>query len=214
MLNKHKLQRIAIATSALMAFGTTQLIANAETLNITGTIQGPTCSLSTSTTGSEIKSFTLALPTVALSGAASAATSAAGTVFGSAATTTFSLTAAGGGSACNFAGGASGWDMSIVPSQPGFISTIGGSSTYLSNMIDGANGGTNAVVKLLGGVGTTGTNELALSDAGAYASGPTPFRALSTSSIALTAQFAQPVANTKPSSGTFSSTLTLGVNYR
>ena len=34
MLNKHKLQRIAIATSALMAFGTTQLVANAETLTL------------------------------------------------------------------------------------------------------------------------------------------------------------------------------------
>jgi len=45
MLNKHKLQRIAIATSALMAFGTTQLSANAETVTITGSITGPTCVL-------------------------------------------------------------------------------------------------------------------------------------------------------------------------
>ena len=210
MLNKHKLQRIAIATSALMAFGTTQLIANAETLTITGTVQGPTCSLNVG--GAEGQTFSMALPTVLLASAASAATNPAGTVFGTAQTTTFSLTS--GGSACNFAGGASGWDISIVPSKADFISTING-ATYLSNMIDGANGGTNAVVKLTGGV-TTATNDLTLTDAGPnyMSGGSTPFRALAASSIQLKAQFAQSGANTKPTSGNFSSTLTLGVSYK
>ena len=53
MLNKHKLQRIAIATSALMAFGTTQLSANAETVTITGSITGPTCVLGQSAGGGQ-----------------------------------------------------------------------------------------------------------------------------------------------------------------
>ena len=46
MLNTHKLLRIAITTSALVALCATQLIAHAETVSITGDIKGETCVLS------------------------------------------------------------------------------------------------------------------------------------------------------------------------
>lgn len=217
MLNKHKLQRIAIAASAFLAFGTTQLIANAETVTINGVIQGSTCGLSSDvgTGTTESKSFTLPLGTVALT--TPLATAAAGTTFGTIQKLEFKLVAPGGGSACTFTNGTAGWDMAIAPSKSGFITTIG-TSTFLSNMVDLASGGTNAVVRLTGGVGTTLTapsNEIALTEAGSFVSSSTaPFRAQAASAITLGAQFATPVANQKPSSGAYSSTLTVSVAYR
>ena len=217
MLNKHKLQRIAIATSAFLAFGTTQLIANAETVTITGAIQGSTCGLSSDvgTGTTESKTFTLPLGTVPLT--TPPATSAAGTTFGTIQKLEFKLVAPGGGSACTFTNGTAGWDMAIAPSKSGFITTIG-TSTFLSNMVSLADGGTNAVVRLTGGVGTTLTapsNEIALTEAGSFVSSQSaPFRAQAASAITLGAQFATPVANQKPSSGAYSSTLTVSVAYR
>jgi hypothetical protein len=220
MLNKHKLQRIAIATSALMAFGTTQLIANAETVTITGTIQGPTCVLSTSSGGGETKNFNIALPTVQLSAATSGP---AGTAFGTKSFVTFALTQ-NGTTPCSFGGNATGWDVAIAPAKSGFLKTIG-TSTFLSNMTSVADGGTNAVVKLTGGVApgaatvANATNEITLSDTGAevYVSSPTvanAFKALATSSIVLGAEFVNPTGGVKPNSGTYNSTLTVGVTYR
>ena len=212
MLNKHKLQRIAIATSALMAFGTTQLSANAETVTITGAIQGSTCSLSQTASGGETKSFTMGLGTVPLSTATSSPT--AGTTFGTQTNLSFSLVAPGGGSACSFTNGTSGWDMSIAPAKSGFITTING-STFLSNMVSLAEGGTDAVVRLLGGTTATPSNVITLTEAGSFVSSPTnPFQAKAASSITLGAIFAQPVANQKPNSGTFNSVLNLAIDYR
>ena len=145
MLNKHKLQRIAIATSALMAFGTTQLSANAETVTITGSITGPTCVLGQSAGGGAITNFTVGLGSVLLS---SAASGNAGTTFDTKKTLDFALTAAGGGVCPAFGTTATGWDIAIAPAKSGFLKTIG-SSTFLSNMIGVAEGGTNAVVKLM-----------------------------------------------------------------
>lgn len=216
MLNKHKLQRIAIATSALMAFGTTQLIANAETVTITGAIQGSTCGLSSDIGAgtTESKNFTLPLGTIPLSTATSGV---AGTTFGTVQKLEFKLVAPGGGGPCTFTNGTAGWDMAVAPAKSGFITTIG-SSTFLSNMISLADGGTNAVVKLTGGVGTTATapsNEIALTEAGSFvSSSSSPFRALAASSITLGAQFAQPVASQKPTSGSYRSDLTLAITYR
>ena len=213
MLNKHKLQRIAIATSALMAFGTTQLIANAETVTISGTIQGPTCVLSTSAGSGAVTNFTVALPTAQLSAATSGP---AGTTFGTKGTVNFALTAGGGG-VCSFGGNASGWDVAIAPAKSGFLKTIG-SSTFLSNMTSVVDGGTNAVVKLTGGV-TTASNDITLNDTGAevFVSAPNvsnAFKAQAASSIQLGVEFANPVSGLKPNSGTYNSTLTVGVTYR
>jgi hypothetical protein len=217
MLNKHKLQRIAIATSAFLAFGTTQLIANAETVTITGLIQGSTCGLSSDVGAgtTESKSFTLPLGTVALT--VPSATVAAGTTFGTIQRLEFKLVAPGGGSACTFTNGTAGWDMAIAPSKTGFITTIG-TSTFLSNMVGLADGGTNAVVRLTGGVGPSASapsNEIALTEVGSFVSSQSaPFRAQAASAITLGAQFANPVANQKPTSGSYSSTLTVSVAYR
>lgn len=212
MLNKHKLQRIAIATSALVAFGTTQLIANAETVTITGAIQGSTCSLSSSVGGGEIKSYTLGLGNVPLSTATSSPV--AGTTFGTQTNLSFSLVAPGGGGACSFTNGTAGWDLSIAPAKSGFISTING-STFLSNMVSLAEGGTDAVVRLFGGTTATPTNAITLTEAGSFVSSPTnPFQAKAASAITLGAIFAQPVANQKPNSGIFNSVLNLAIDYR
>jgi hypothetical protein len=212
MLNTHKLQRIAITTSALVALCTTQLIAHAETVSITGDIKGSTCSLSLTVGGVETQSFTLGLGNVPLSNATSSPT--AGTDFGSPVTLNFRLVAPGGGSACTFSNDTSGWDISIAPAKSGHITTING-STFLSNMVDVANGGTDAVVRLSGGIGGIAPNPITLTEAGSFVSNPNnPFRAQAASAITLAARFAQPVANQKPNSGIYSSTLTLAVTYR
>ena len=214
MLNKHKLQRIAIATSALMAFGTTQLSANAETVTIPGSITGPTCVLGQSAGGGAITNFTVGLGSVLLSTAASGT---AGTTFGGKKTLDFALTAAGGGVCPAFGTTATGWDIAIAPAKSGFLKTIG-SSTFLSNMIGVAEGGTNAVVKLTGGV-STASNDINLNDAGTdvFVSAPNTanaFKAAAASSIQLGVQFANPISGQRPNSGNYSSTLTVGVTYR
>ena len=61
MLNTHKLKRIAITTSALVALCATQLIAHAETVSITGDIQGETCVLQAFGDKGEIRSKNLTL---------------------------------------------------------------------------------------------------------------------------------------------------------
>ena len=216
MLNKHKLQRIAIATSALMAFGTTQLSANAETVTITGAITGPTCVLGQGSAGSgAVTNYTVALGNITLTSITANAT--AGTLIDAKKTLDFSLNAAGGGQCQAFGTAASGWDIAIAPAKSGFLKTIG-TGTFLGNMITAADGGTNAVVKLTGGV-TTATNDINLNDTGepVFISAPNTanaFRAQAGSSIQLGVQFAQPVANQKPNSGNYSSTLTVGVTYR
>ena len=216
MLNKHKLQRIAIATSALMAFGTTQLSANAETVTISGAITGPTCVLGQGTPGSgAITNYTVALNNVALS--TITANASAGTPFDIKKTLDFSLNAAGGGVCQAFGTSATGWDIAIAPAKSGFLKTIG-TGTFLGNMITAADGGTNAVVKLTGGV-TTASNDINLNDTGTdvFVSAPAlanAFKAQAGSSIQLGVQFAQPVANLKPNSGNYSSTLTVAVTYR
>jgi hypothetical protein len=219
MLNKHKLQRIAIATSALMAFGTTQLIANADTVTITGSITGPTCVLSTTVGGGETKNFTLPLSNVALSAITS---TTLGATVGTKQSVSFSLTQAGGGGNCPaFGTTASGWDIAIAPAKSGFLKTVG-TETVLGNMINVADGGTNAVVRLTGGVGTAvaqATNPITLSDTGegVFVSSPinaNTFKAQAGSSIVLGAEFINPVAGVKPNSGTYLSTLTVGVTYR
>jgi hypothetical protein len=219
MLNTHKLKRIAITTAALVALCATQLIAHAETVSITGDIQGETCVLSSLLDGKFVsKNFTLPLGTFDLT--LPSATAAAGDVFGTQKIFKFFLLDAASTKenfgVCNFSNGASGWDISIAPAKSGYITTING-ATFLSNMVSLADGGTNAVVKLTGGLTNPPLNAITLTEAGSYVSSPTePFLAISDfeSTIFLGVQFAQPVANQKPISGVYSSTLTFAVTYR
>ena len=212
MLNTHKLLRIAITSSALVALCATQLIAHAETVSITGNIQGETCVLRVFGDPGEIRSKNLPLPLGDFSLTTLSDTAAAGSVFGERRHLLFFL-ANQDGSFCTFRNGASGWDISIAPAKSGYITTING-ATFLSNMVSLADGGTNAVVKLSGNDGST-FNQISLTEAGSYVSSPSaPFKTPFDISISLFAQFAFPVANQKPTSGVYSSTLTFAVTYR
>ena len=217
MLNTHKLLRIAITTSALVALCATQLVAHAETVSITGDIQGETCALRVRDGKDNLPiagpNFTLPLGTFDLT--VPSDTAAAGTVFGTETILRFSLVSPGTTStSCNFSNGASRWDISIAPAKSGYITTING-ATFLSNMVSLADGGTNAVVKLTGGLTNPPLNAITFTEAGSYVSSPSaPFKSTFDMSISLFAQFAFPVANQKPTSGVYSSTLTFAVTYR
>jgi type 1 fimbria pilin len=205
--------RIAITTSALVALCATHLIAHAETVSITGDIQGETCVLESFVNGvaSLSKNITLPLEDVPLTTLSDKA--AAGSVFGKANFLNFNLVNQDG-SSCTSRNGASGWDISIAPAKTGYITTING-ATFLSNMVSLADGGTNAVVKLSGFENFDNFFQITLTEAGSYVSSPSdPFKTELNSSMSLFAQFAFPVANQKPTSGVYSSTLTLAVTYR
>ncbi len=122
MLNTHKLLRIAITTSALVALYATQQIAHAETVSITGNIQGETCVLLSILDGKFVsKNFTLPLGTFDLT--LPSATAAAGDVFGTQKIFKFFLVDAASTKenfgVCNFSNGVSGWDISIAPAKSG-----------------------------------------------------------------------------------------------
>lgn len=223
MLNKHKLQRIAIATSAFLAFGTTQLIANAETLNITGNITGPTCAVNISgagTGGGSTGTYTMNLGNITQS-ATTAQNTGETLVTSTPVVATFALTAPGATTVCVTAGAV--WDIAVAPTQAGFILTNAAASskkgeTYLRNMTTASQGGTDAAVVLKGGVATlTPTQTLALNEAGVFAginSTLPTFTTATASSISISAQFVHATPNQKPTSGTFSHLLSLGVTYR
>ena len=213
MLNTHKLKRIAITTSTLVALGATQLIAHAETVSITGDIKGETCVLKAFGDTGEIRSKNLTLPLGDFALTTLSDTAAAGSVFGTLKALNFILVNQDG-SFCTSQNGASGWDISIAPAKSGYITTING-ATFLSNMVSLADGGTNAVVKLSGFENLVNFFQITLTEAGSYVTSPSaPFKTTFDSSIALFAQFAFPVANQKPNSGVYSSTLTFAVTYR
>jgi hypothetical protein len=162
MLNTHKLKRIAITTSALVALCATQRIAHAETVSITGDIKGETCVLESFVNGvaSLSKNITLPLEDVPLTTLSDKA--AAGSVFGKANFLNFNLVNQDG-SSCTSRNGASGWDISIAPAKSGYITTING-ATFLSNMVSLADGGTNAVVKLEGFDSSVGFYQITLTE--------------------------------------------------
>ena len=223
MLNKHKLQRIAIATSALMAFGTTQLIANAETLTLNGSITGPTCAVGisgTNASGGTSGTYTLNLGNITQSATTALATGET-LVTSTPSVATFALTNPGTTTACTATGVV--WDISVAPTQAGFILTNNAATakkgeTYLKNMITAAQGGTDAAVVLKAGVATASpTTVLALNDAGVFAginSVLPTFTTSTASSISISAQFVHATNLQKPTSGSYNHTLNLGVTYR
>jgi NH3-dependent NAD+ synthetase len=94
-----------------------------------------------------------------------------------------------------------------------------GTTTFVKNSVSAASGGTDSVVVLKGGIGSTlaaATTTLALVGdagiAGTLISGGVLPTATSTSSIAISAQFARS-GTTAPSSGAFSATIPLLARY-
>ena len=223
MLNKHKLQRIAIATTALMAFGSTQLIANAETLTLSGSITGPTCAVGisgTGTGGGTTGTYTMNLGNITQSATTALATGET-LVTSTPTVATFTLTNPGTTTTCTSNGAV--WDISVAPTQTGYIltnqaATTKKGETYLKNMIGAAQGGTDAAVVLKAGVATASpTTVLALNDTGVFAginSTQPTFTTSTASSISISAQFVHGTNLQKPTSGTFNHSLNLGITYR
>ena len=218
MANLSKLQKVALAASTFLALISAQVNSNAQaadtaTLNISGQISSSTCNITISDPGGVgavgTKIINLGNITAPLGGAA-------GATFGTAVGAIFSVTAAGGTGGCTL-GGNGKWDLALglFSSQ---ISSIG-AVTYLKNSVTSANGGTDAIVQLKGGVGTTlaaATTTLVLTPdagiAGTLMSGLTTPTATAGSSIAMSAQFARGVTGI-PTGGAFSQTIPLIARY-
>ena len=224
MANFSKLQKVALAASTFLALISAQVSSNAQaadsaTLNISGQITGSTCNITISDPGG-VGAVGTKIINLGNMPASTAVTPSAGTPFGTAVGAIFSVTSAAGGStACSLVSPNTKWDLALglFSSQ---ITTISGKGTFLKNSITTANGGTDAIVQLKGGVGTaltSATNTLVLiPDAGiggTLMSGSlTTAGASSTQSIAISAQFAAAAAS-GPSAGAFSQTIPLIARY-
>jgi len=221
MANFPKLQKVALAASTFLALISAQVDSNAQaadtaTLNISGQISSSTCNITISdpggvgAVGTKIINLGNMTPTAA-------GTGNAGTTFGTAVGAIFSVTAAAGGSTACTLGGNGKWDLALglFSSQISSIGTV----TYLKNSVATANGGTDAIVQLKGGIGNTlasAVTPLALiPDAGisgTLMSGLSTPTATASSSIAISAQFARGTGTT-PSAGAFSQTIPLIARY-
>ena len=218
MANHYKLQKVAIAASTFLCLASIQLngiaqAADSATLNISGQITSTTCNISISDPGG-----TGAVGTKTLNlGSSSATTGAIGSAIGSPVGAIFSVVAVGGSTPCSFVLPNTKWDLALALSTSQ-ISSVNG-VTVLKNSISAASGGTDALVKLAGGVGTTlaaATNTLTLVGdqgiGGTLMSGGGLPTAASTSSIAISAQFVRSAA-AAPTGGAFSQTIPLLARY-
>jgi len=219
MANLSKLQKVALAASTFLTLISAQVNSNAQaadtaTLNISGQISSSTCNITISDPGGV---GAVGTKIINLGNIPAPASGTAGTTFGTAVGAIFSVTAAAGGTTACTTIGAGKWAMALG-SFSSQISSIG-TSTYLKNSVTTANGGTNAIVQLQGGVGTTladATKTLVLIPdagiAGTLMSGGLTATATSSQSIAISAQFARG-AGTTPSAGAFSQTIPLIARY-
>ncbi len=220
MANHFKLQRAALAASTFLALASVQIngiaqAADSATLNISGQITSTTCNVVISDPGGVGSTATKVLQ---LGNVSPPAASSAGSTFGTAVAAIFTVSStAGNTTPCTFQGGATKWDLalSLTSAQ---ISSIG-TGTFLRNSLSAASGGTDAVVQLKGGVGTTAaaatTTLNLLGDlgvAGTLMSGQASPVAASTSGIAITAQFARS-GTAVPTGGAFSATIPLIARY-
>ena len=220
MANFSKLQKVALAASTFLALISAQVSSNAQaadsaTLNISGQITGSTCNITIKDEGGV---GAVGTKIINLGNIAAPSASTAGTTFGTTVGAIFSVTSAAGGStACSLVSPNTKWDLALglFSSQ---ITTLG-AATYLKNSVTTANGGTDSIVQLKGGVGTTltsATNTLVLiPDAGiggTLMSGQLTSAATSSQSIAITATFARG-GTTQPTSGAFSQTIPLIARY-
>ena len=223
MAKHSKLQKTALAASTFLALASVHFNGNAQadsaTVTITGSIAATTCNIvATDANGSGGDSTrTILLGSVPPASDASAP----GTLMGTAIATVFQArSATGNGTACTFGGTNTKWDLalSLVDAQ---ITP----NNLLANSVASTAGGTNAGVRLKGGVGNTAA--AAVTAAGAataltLTNGSTvlggnaaTFTALSGSSIALTAQFAKnTAAGTAVSAGGYQQTIVLQARYQ
>ena len=223
MAKHSKLQKTALAASTFLALASVHFNGNAQadsaTVTITGSIAATTCNIvATDANGAGGDSTrTMLLGSVQPADASTAP----GTLMGTAIATVFQArSATGNGTACTFGGTNTKWDLalSLVDAQ---ITP----NNLLANSVASTAGGTNAGVQLKGGVGNTAA--LAVTAAGAatalsLTTGSTvlggnaaTFTALAGSSIALTAQFAKNTATgTAVSAGGYQQTIVLQARYQ
>ena len=223
MAKHSKLQKTALAASTFLALASVHFNGNAQadsaTVTITGSIAATTCNIvATDANGAGGDSTrTMLLGSVQPADASTAP----GTLMGTAIATVFQArSATGNGTACTFGGTNTKWDLalSLVDAQ---ITP----NNLLANSVASTAGGTNAGVRLKGGVGNTAA--AAVTAAGAataltLTTGSTvlggnaaTFTALAGSSIALTAQFAKNTATgTAVTSGGYQQTIVLQARYQ
>ena len=223
MAKHSKLQKTALAASTFLALASVHFNGNAQadsaTVNITGSISNTTCNIvATDANGAGGDSTrTIQLGSVPSVGDSSPP----GTTMGTAIATVFQArSATGDGTACSFGSGTTKWDLalSLVDAQ---ITP----NNLLANSVASTAGGTNAGVRLKGGIGNTAA--AAVTAAGAataltLTTGSTvlggnaaTFSALAGSSIALTAQFAKnTAAGTAVTSGGYQQTIVLQARYQ
>ena len=223
MAKHSKLQKTDLAASTFLALASVHFNGNAQadsaTVTITGSIAATTCNIvATDANGAGGDSTrTMLLGSVQPADASTAP----GTLMGTAIATVFQArSATGNGTACTFGGTNTKWDLalSLVDAQ---ITP----NNLLANSVASTAGGTNAGVQLKGGVGNTAA--AAVTAAGAataltLTTGSTvlggnaaTFTALAGSSIALTAQFAKnTAAGTAVSAGGYQQTIVLQARYQ
>ena len=223
MAKHSKLQKTALAASTFLALASVHFNGNAQadsaTVTITGAIAATTCNIvATDANGAGGDSTrTMLLGSVQPADASTAP----GTLMGTAIATVFQArSATGNGTACTFGGTNTKWDLalSLVDAQ---ITP----NKLLANSVASTAGGTNAGVRLKGGIGNTAAaavtaagnaTALTLTTGSTVLGGnAATFTASAGSSIALTAQFAKnTAAGTAVSAGGYQQTIVLQARYQ
>ena len=196
--------------------------ADTASVVITGQITANTCAVNVSDVGSPSSgngSKSLFLGNIA--GTAAGTGTTGPSLFGTAVTTMFTLgNATTPSTACTFSSGTN-WDLALnlTTDKISTITSSLGTNTFLKNSISAANGGTDAVVILSGGVNATpasatpgnASNVLTLSSGGLMSGGTTGVA--STGALVLKAQWARS-STAAPTSGLYSQTIPLTVVYK
>ena len=219
MISTFAKQKLAVASAMALALMTAQAqTADSGSLLINGQITASTCVLNMTGSTGGTSNGGQKIVTLGSVSSATAGTGTAGTTFGNAVTTTFTLGSAsssGPAAPCAFGTGNSSWDISLVLT-PDQLTSVN-SKNVLKN--GAASNATNAVVILKGGVGSATTTLNLIGDAGlggnlmsgALSAGV--ITAGAASSIQLSAQFARAETGA-PSAGVWSQTIPLLVVYR
>ena len=185
--------------------------ADSANINFSGQISSTTCTLNMNDATGSVNggTKTVNLGTVSSS---SAGTGAAGDGFSALKDVVFSLKDADGVTACTLGAGNTAWDIVLSLSNSQIV-TIG-SNTYLRNSL--TTNATDALVGVLGGIGTQGTTPLTLEGnlglGGTRISG-TSTGATTDKSLALSVKFVR-ASTSAPSPGTYSATIPLLVIYK
>jgi hypothetical protein len=236
MKKRFNTQRRALAAATLLGLGcihlhaNAQLVANSAVIELDGKLTGPTCILIAGASGAASGFTAASNQKIDLgSGNLSLASNSSGIGSALAAgtwqekTINFSLSTDGKGlttnNACDFTtSGAASWDIQLAV-DPALILT-NGQKTYLKNAKSGSSGGTDAVVALRGGFGSTPTTDLTLNSTGTYLSSGGAnglFSATATGTtgiISLSAQLVNGKATGKPTAGQYLTPITLAVQYK